>query len=292
VLILAPEAYLPLRQLGTQFHAAADGVEAAGQVLDILATPPPPAGTRTDLTGPFGMRLGAATVGRPGERGAVGPLTLTVPAGQVTVVTGDSGAGKTTLLQLLAGVLRPESGTVTAISAGDGGTAAVADLDPGWWRSRLGWAAQGGALQAGTIRENLAMGNADADDAALRRALVAVDAAGFVDALPGGWEHRLGDGGSGLSQGQRQRLTLARALARPAPVLLLDEPTAALDEATEQRVLAGIRDLIRGRTVVLVTHRPGPIALADRIVRLTAVGNPAEGGAGEPALATTAVNPW
>jgi thiol reductant ABC exporter CydD subunit len=297
VLILAPEAYLPLRQLGTQFHAAADGVEAAGRVLDVLDTPPPAAGTRRDVAAPIGLTLDGATIGSPGERGAVGPLTMDVPAGQITVVTGPSGAGKTTLLQLIAGVVRPDAGAVT-VRSGTGDIVPVADLEPGWWRSQLGWAAQGGALRAGTIRENLALGGADVDDGVLRAALEAVDAAGFVDALPDGWQHRLGDGGSGLSQGQRQRLTLARALARPAPVLLLDEPTAALDEDTEQRVLAGIRRLAAGRTVVLVTHRPGPIALADQVVRLgrpddgDRAGERGEDGPADPALATTAVNPW
>ncbi len=294
VLILAPEAYLPLRALGTQFHAAADGVEAAGRVLDVLDTPPPPAGTRRDLAGPFEIGLQDATVGRPGERGAVGPLTLSVPPGQVTVVIGDSGAGKTTLLQLIAGVVRPDSGAVDVRGAGTD-PVPVAELDPGWWRGQLGWAAQGGALQAGTIRQNLSLGHPGLDEAALRAALVAVDAADFVDALPGGLEHRLGDGGAGLSQGQRQRLTLARALARPAPVLLLDEPTAALDGDTEQRVLAGIRRYLAGRTVVLVTHRPGPLALADHVVRLETAAieqtDPADGEAGT-ALAPTGVTPW
>ncbi len=291
VLILAPEAYLPLRQLGTQFHAAADGVEAAGQVLDVLDSPPPVPGTARDLRPPFAIELAAATVGAPRERGAVGPLTLTAAAGRVTVVTGASGAGKTTLLQLIAGVVRAESGAVRVTGA-DGRTVDVTDLDPAWWRANLGWAAQGGALQAGTIRQNLVLGNPDADDASLRAALDAVDAAGFVDRLPGGLDHVLGDGGSGLSQGQRQRLTLARALARPAPLLLLDEPTAALDEATEQRVLSGLRGLIGGRTVVLVTHRPGPIVLADQVVRLTPAGDAVGDEPADPALATAAVNPW
>ena len=126
-------------------------------------------------------------------------------------------------------------------------------------------------MQAGTIRDNLASAIPAADDATLRAALEAVDAAGFVDGLPLGWHTVLGDAGAGLSQGQRQRLALARAIARPAGLVLLDEPTAALDEQTEQRVLAGIATAVRGRTVVLVTHRPAPLALADTVVELTAV---------------------
>jgi ABC-type bacteriocin/lantibiotic exporter with double-glycine peptidase domain len=180
------------------------------------------------------------------------------------------------LLQLIAGVVRPDSGAVDVRGAGTD-PVPVAELDPGWWRGQLGWAAQGGALQAGTIRQNLSLGHPGLDEAALRAALVAVDAADFVDALPGGLEHRLGDGGAGLSQGQRQRLTLAR------------------DGDTEQRVLAGIRRYLAGRTVVLVTHRPGPLALADHVVRLETAAieqtDPADGEAGT-ALATTGVNPW
>ncbi len=271
VLILAPEAYLPLRQLGTQFHAAADGVAATAKVLAILDTPVPPAGTRTDVPERPGLRLEAVMVGRAGERGAVGPLSLTIPPGEVTVVTGASGAGKTTLLQLLAGVQRAESGRIT-VGDGTGHDLDLDDVAPDSWRHRVSWAGQGAAMQAGTIRDNLALGNPSVDDATLRHALEQVDGAGFVDELPDGWHTLLGEGGAGLSQGQRQRLALARALARPSALVLLDEPTAALDPDTEHRVLDGIRDASRGRTVVLVTHRPGPLALADRVITLRPAG--------------------
>jgi thiol reductant ABC exporter CydD subunit len=266
VLILAPEAYLPLRQLGTQFHAAADGVAATAKILAVLDTPLPEPGTRTDVPAVPALRLAEVVVGGPGERGTIGPLSLDIAAGRITVVTGASGAGKTTLLQLLAGVERPDSGRVLV-----GGGAEEVDLalvDPAVWRQHVAWAGQGAALQAGTIRDNLAAGNPAADDATLRAALESVDAAGFVDGLPLGWHTVLGDAGAGLSQGQRQRLALARAIARPAGLVLLDEPTAALDEPTEQRVVAVIAPAGRGRTVVLVTHRPGPLALADTVVEL------------------------
>ena len=149
VLILAPEAYLPLRQLGTQFHAAADGVAATAKVLAILETTAPPTGTRTDLPAIAGFRLDAAVVGVAGERGTVGPLTMDIPAGRCTVITGDSGAGKTTVLQLLAGVQRPNAGRVLVVGpAGEEvpttGDCELSDVDPQLWRKRVAWAGAGG----------------------------------------------------------------------------------------------------------------------------------------------------
>jgi len=302
VLILAPEAYLPLRQLGTQFHAAADGVAATAKVLAVLETPVAPPGTLTDLPAVPGLRLESVTVGTPGERGAVGPLTVRLPAGRITVIVGPSGIGKTTLLHLLAGMLGPDSGRVlvegaTGYRGGsgpDGGALVpdidLADVDPGAWRSRLSWAGQGAALQAGSIRDNLALGNDGVDDAALRAALAWADADAFVDSMDQGWNSPLGEGGSGISQGQRQRLSLARALARPSSVLLLDEPTASLDAETERRVLDGIARGAVGRTVVLVTHRSAPLAIADQVIELDSDA-PLTLPQGNPD-ALTAVGPW
>jgi len=302
VLILAPEAYLPLRQLGTQFHAAADGVAATAKVLAVLETPVAPPGTRTDLPAVPGLRLESVTVGTPGERGAVGPLTVRLPAGRITVIVGPSGIGKTTLLHLLAGMLGPDSGRVLVEGATgnrggsgpDGGALVpdidLADIDPGAWRSRLSWAGQGAALQAGSIRDNLALGNDGVDDAALRAALAWADADAFVDSMDQGWNSPLGEGGSGISQGQRQRLSLARALARPSSVLLLDEPTASLDAETERRVLDGIARGAVGRTVVLVTHRSAPLAIADQVIELDSDA-PLTLPQGNPD-ALTAVGPW
>ena len=306
VLILAPEAYLPLRQLGTQFHSAADGVAATAKVLAVLETPLPAPGTRSDVPDVPALRLDEVTVGVAGERGTVGPLSLTIPAGRITVITGSSGAGKTTVLQLLAGVQRPDTGRVLVGGGGATGDRRdeldLADVDPGVWRTHLAWAGQGAAMGAGSIRDNLMIGNPSADDDTLRAALESVAAAGFVDELPLGWHTVLGEAGAGLSQGQRQRLALARAIARPSGLVLLDEPTAALDEQTEQRVLAGVAEAVRGRTVVLVTHRRAPVALADAVITLgpesgSLDGRDAPGSADPPeprpdAEPLTAVGPW
>jgi thiol reductant ABC exporter CydD subunit len=322
VLILAPEAYLPLRQLGTQFHAAADGVAATATVLGILDTPLPTPGNGTDVPTVPGLILQDVVVGEVGERGAVGPLTLRIPAGRTTVITGDSGVGKTTLLQVLAGVQRPTTGTVRIAAeprsaagaaglcngAGDSAAALdapeavggsdvdrvgidLAEIDPAVWRAHLAWAGQGAAMQAGSIRDNLALGNPGIGDAELRTALEAADATGFVDELSLGWHTELGESGAGISQGQRQRLALARALARPAGLVLLDEPTAALDERTEQRVLAGIARAVAGRTVVIVTHRPAPTVLADQVIMLRAPDD-TPAAVADDAEPLTSVGPW
>ncbi len=293
VLILAPEAYLPLRQLGTQFHAAADGAAASASVLAILDTPVPAAGSRADVAAVPGLVLQGVRVGEPGERGAVGPLDLAAPAGRVTVVTGPSGAGKTTLLQMLAAVQRPDAGAVLVTGAG-ATPVPLAEISPALWHAMVAWAAQGAVFQAGSIHENLLLGGDpdERDDDRLRAVLADLGVLELVDGLPSGWDTELGEAGAGLSQGQRQRLSLARALARDAPVLLLDEPTAALDEATERRVLDAIRERTVGRTVVLVTHRAAPLEIADHVVTLAPTGPPADPLASAPDDRLSAVGPW
>jgi ATP-binding cassette subfamily C protein CydCD len=149
------------------------------------------------------------------------------------------------------------------------GGAELAGLDLEEWRSRIAWVPQRPHLYAGTIAENVRLARPDADDGAVRRALRDAGGLEFVDALPEGAETVLGEDGAGLSAGQRQRLALARAFLADRPVLLLDEPTAALDGETEAEVVAAVRRLAVGRTVLLVVHRPALLDVADRVVRLT-----------------------
>ncbi|QWB24524.1 MULTISPECIES: thiol reductant ABC exporter subunit CydD [Streptomyces] len=261
ILILAPEAYLPLRQVGAQYHAAAEGLAAAEEIFEVLETPVPASGSEAVPEGALAFE--GVTVRYPGRSAdAVSDVSFTVEPGETVALVGSSGAGKSTLLGVLLGFVRPAEGRVKA------GGVDLADADLEQWRSRIAWVPQRPHLYAGTIAENVRLARPDADDDAVQRALRDAGALEFVDALPEGAETVLGEDGTGLSAGQRQRLALARAFLADRPVLLLDEPTAALDGATEAEVVAAVRRLAAGRTVLLVVHRPALLGVADRVVRL------------------------
>ncbi|MEU0199052.1 MULTISPECIES: thiol reductant ABC exporter subunit CydD [unclassified Streptomyces] len=261
ILILAPEAYLPLRQVGAQYHAAAEGLAAAEEIFAVLETPVPARGSEAVPEGALAFE--GVTVRYPGRSAdAVSEVSFTVEPGETVALVGPSGAGKSTLLHVLLGFVPAAEGRVRV----GGVDLAHADLEQ--WRSRVAWVPQRPQLFAGTIAENVRLARPDADDEAVRRALRDAGALEFVDALPEGAGTRLGEDGTGLSAGQRQRLALARAFLADRPVLLLDEPTAALDGATEAEVVAAVRRLAAGRTVLLVVHRPALLGVADRVVRL------------------------
>ncbi|MFE0443608.1 thiol reductant ABC exporter subunit CydD [Streptomyces fungicidicus] len=271
ILILAPEAYLPLRQVGAQYHAAAEGLGAAEEIFSVLETPAPTPGTGTVPEGALSFE--EVTVRYPGRTAdAVTDVSFTVGPGETVALVGPSGAGKSTLLHALLGFVRPTGGRVRI------GGADLAGLDLAAWHDRVAWVPQRPHLYAGTITENVRLARPGADDDAVRRALRDAGALEFVEALPEGAGTVLGEDGAGLSAGQRQRLALARAFLADRPVLLLDEPTAALDGATEAGIVAAVRRLAAGRTVLLVVHRPALLALADRVVRLA---EPAPAGQGE-----------
>ncbi|WP_031026258.1 thiol reductant ABC exporter subunit CydD [Streptomyces sp. NRRL WC-3725] len=275
ILVLAPEAYLPLRQVGAQYHAAAEGLAAAEEIFTVLETPVPESGTGAVPTG--GVAFEGVTVRYPGRSSdAVTDVSFTVEPGETVALVGPSGVGKSTLLSVLLGFVRPTEGRVRI------GGADLAGLDVAEWRSRVAWVPQRPHLYAGTIAENVRLARPDADEGAVRRALRDAGAWEFVAALPDGVDTVLGEDGAGLSAGQRQRLALARAFLADRPVLLLDEPTAALDGGTEGEVVAAVRRLAAGRTVVLVVHRPALLGVADRVVRLGGAASVPSQGCGGP----------
>ncbi|MGX1634664.1 thiol reductant ABC exporter subunit CydD [Streptomyces albidoflavus] len=264
ILVLAPEAYLPLRQVGAQYHAAAEGLAAAEEVFAVLETPVPHTGTQAPPAGALAFE--GVTVRYPGrDAPAVREATFTVEPGETVALVGPSGCGKTTLLQAALGFVAPAEGRVTV-----GGTD-LAEVDREQWHQRIAWVPQRPQLFVGTVAENVRLARPDASEAEVARALEQAGAREFVAGLPAGAETELGEDGAGLSAGQRQRVALARAFLADRPVLLLDEPTASLDGASEEAVVEAVRRLAVGRTVLLVVHRPALLAVADRVVRLDEV---------------------
>ncbi len=274
VLLLTPEAYLPLRAVGAQFHASMEGVTAAGRVCDILALPqtsgpipvsgPVPAGLAAAASLPPDLRhetiqLNALTLAYPTrQRAALDHVSYSIRPGERVAVTGPSGAGKSSLLALVLRFAAPTDGRIT-VTQGDHGADAVdiASVDLAAWRRQIAWVPQHPHLFEGTVASNIALGQPDATEADIAGAAAAAGAADFIEALPGGYAASLGERGARLSAGQRQRIALARAFLRDAPLLLLDEPVAHLDPITARQIMDTIERLMAGRTVLLVTHRQG-----------------------------------
>ena len=261
-LILAPEVYFPLRAVGTQFHAAEDGVEAADRAFRVLdrRTTQPIGGRTVDATTADIELVGLTVANRDGDAPAA--LSALCRKGTITVLTGPNGSGKSTALQAVLGLTTPTSGAVLV------GGVPVVDLDLDRWWAQVAWLPQRPVLLPGTLYENVTLHgvpDAAALDAACR-------AAGFDAVLrdhPNGWNTRVGQGGVGLSLGELQRLALTRTFVSDAPVMVLDEPTAHLDAASEKTVLQAIRDAAdRGVTVVMVGHRRAVLHAADRVVEV------------------------
>ncbi|MFI6447509.1 thiol reductant ABC exporter subunit CydD, partial [Kitasatospora sp. NPDC050543] len=281
VLILAPEVYLPIRQVGALYHSSVEGLTAADQIFEVLETPLPAAGT-TEAPALAGATITATalTVTHPGRTlPALHRTDVTLGPGSTTALTGPSGAGKSTLLSVLLGFTTPDAGRIT-LTTPDGTTYDLADLDPAGWRRQIAWVPQHPHLFAGTIADNVRLNAPTATDEQLRAALAAAHALDFVDRLPHGTATPLGEGGAGLSAGQRQRLALARAiLATDRPLVLLDEPTANLDGESEAAIVDAVRTLADDptRTLLLVAHRPALLTLATHHTHLTP--SPQEGAA-------------
>ncbi|WP_327263338.1 thiol reductant ABC exporter subunit CydD [Streptomyces sp. NBC_01232] len=287
ILILAPEAYLPLRQVGAQYHAAAEGLAAAEEIFEVLETPATrPAGTAELPVGaPLRIEIEGIAVRYEGRgEESPRPVSLTVGPGECVALTGPSGAGKSTLLQVLLGFVTPTAGRVRVAGVD------LAELSPEHWREQIAWVPQRPHLFAGTIAENVRLARRGASDTQVTEALKDAGAWEFVTALPHGVQTPLGEGGVGLSAGQRQRLALARAFLADRPVLLLDEPTAALDGGTEAGIVDAVRRLSAGRTVLLVVHRPALLAVADRVAVIEA-GCAPEGPSAERLLPRRVASP-
>lgn len=267
-LLLAPDFYLTLRQLGTKFHAGMEGVTASKEMHAILdrAEDAPKAGSQVlTATGVSAMPLVLEGVGYryPGSStSALDGVSLTIEPDTVTAMTGPSGSGKSTLLNLLLRFMEPGEGSITLGRY----TAKEYSLDS--WYHEIAWVPQHPFLFNATIRENLLMARRDASLVEIGKALTQAGLSGMVRSLPEGLDTMIGEQGARLSGGEAQRLSLARAFLKDAPLLLLDEPTSHTDPLLEAQLRKSMTELMRGRTVVMIAHRLETIRNADRIVVL------------------------
>ncbi|MCK9872887.1 thiol reductant ABC exporter subunit CydD [Nocardiopsis dassonvillei] len=284
VLILAPEAYLPLREVGARFHASMEGVSAAEQVFtelergreaartgtaasgDTAKAPaagsggscaPPPATGRAAPAAGGDIRFEDVELLYPGrDVPALSGLDLEVAAGEHLLLTGPSGAGKSTLLSLLLRLNEPTRGRVSVRAPG-GRWEPLDGIDADDWRLGTAWVPQNPYLFDVSVADNIRLGAPGASMERVREAARLAEADAFVRALPDGYDTRLGERGARLSAGQRQRIALARALCRDAPLVLLDEPTAHLDPENAAAVRTAVARLLEGRTAVIVAHDTG-----------------------------------
>ncbi len=266
VLVLAPELYLPLRQLGAQFHSSADGIAVAGRILALLEAPaeveqrgalPAPSPSRAEV------RFERVTFAYPSRAALVlDGLDLELRPGETVALVGASGAGKSTVASLLLRLATPTAGRVTV------GGLDLADCDADAWRRRLAWVPQQPTVFRGTVADNIRLGRCDAGDDEVRAAARLACADDFVRTLPAGYDTVVGDGGRPLSAGERRRIALARAFLRDAELVVLDEPTADLDAPTAALVGSAVERLQAGRTVLLIAHRRELATRADRVLAL------------------------
>ena len=266
VLVIAPELYLPLRRLGAQFHASADGLAAAERILALLDAPAGAvAGGSRAAPSPAvaAVRLAGVAFSYPARPGRVlDGVDLELRPGETVALVGPSGAGKSTIASLLLGFAEPAAGQVTV------GGVDLACCDLAAWRASTAWVPQRPTMFRASVADNVRLGAPDATDERVHAAAVRAGADGFVRRLPDGYATLLGDGGRQLSAGERRRIALARAFLRDAPLVLLDEPTADLDERSAAIVATAVERLRRGRTVLVIAHHADVVGPADRVVVL------------------------
>ncbi|GAB0117063.1 thiol reductant ABC exporter subunit CydD [Acidisoma sp. 7E03] len=264
VLLLAPEFFRPLRAMGTQYHARMEAIAASERIVALLETPEPatrPSGETAPLASGVITLTGVSFAYREGEP-ALRDVSLSLGRGERLALVGPSGSGKSTVARLLLGLGQPDTGRITV------GGIDLATIPREAWFARVSWMPQRPTLFAGTLAENIRLGAPEARMDAVIRAAEMAEADGFIRRLPQGYETVVGERGQGLSGGEIRRIALARALLKPADLLVLDEAEASLDEATAARIRANLARLERDTAVLLIAHRLESAETADRILVL------------------------
>lgn len=265
VLLLAPEFYQPLRLLGQRFHAGMSGVSAASRIFALVDSLPVQICESTKSIPTFRkgdfIRFENVSFRFSGrEAAALEEINFELKHGEMLALVGSSGSGKTTVANLMMGFILPQKGHIWINHQ------SLAELDLYAWRKQIAWVGQRPFVQHGTLRENLLMASPSSSPSELQRAIYFAQLQDLILRLPQGLETPIGEGGIKLSSGEIQRLALARAFLKDAPIVVLDEPTAHLDAGLEQVLEESIHRLCAGRTVLMIAHRLPTIMRADRIL--------------------------
>jgi len=265
VLLLAPEFYLPMRLLGSSFHAGIDGVTASKSIFEILDAKNVAkiSGARVEKSSvPFAIEFREVAFEYRSNTQVLKNISFKIEAGEKIALVGKSGAGKSTLLNLLLKFIEPTRGEILA----KGGK--LSEISRESWLRNVTYLSQHPYLFHGSVRENLLLAKPNANDSELFAALEFANIENFVRSLPQGLDTPTGERGAALSGGQVQRIALARAYLKNAPILLLDEPTANLDPEIEEEISAKIFELMKNKTVITIAHRLKTIENSDKIVVL------------------------
>lgn len=266
VILMAVDFFLPLRQLGSYFHVAMNGMTSSKRIFALLDVPGPQYGTQTLPAGAdLGVRaesLGFA-YGEDDAKPALHDVTLTMPARSLTAIVGESGSGKSTLAALIAGELEGYTGSLRFVDGG--ATVELRDCSEDALMRAVSIVGARSHLFAGTLRDNLLMAKPDATDEELRRALADAHILDFIDAQPDGLDMRIEQDAANLSGGQRQRIAVARALLRDTPIMIFDEATSSVDADSERLIMETVHKLAEHKTVLLITHRLADAIAADTI---------------------------
>lgn len=268
ILLLAPEFFLPLRQLGTHYHARAEAIGAAKEIYKILELPILHSKKRSkklEQTHAISIIFDHVNFGYDPNKLILKNFNFIARPGEHKVIVGESGSGKSTILNLINVFLVPISGAIRVNNQD------LQILNPETWRESIAWIGQNTRLFYGTLRDNLQIAKPNASDAEIFYALKIAYLDDFIASLPQGLETTIGEQNQGFSQGQIQRLALARAYLKNAPVLLLDEATANLDQESEQVILSAIKTMSKEKTVISVSHREQAIASAHVAMHLETV---------------------
>jgi ATP-binding cassette subfamily C protein CydD len=265
ILILAPEFYQPIRQLGARFHAGMEGITAAERIFEILETKEEKTERAKEPSISHRGKIVFSDVSftYPGkDEPVLRDINLELPSGAVTALVGPTGAGKTTLSSLLMKFIVPQTGKIR-IDGTD-----INKISSDYWRKQISWVPQRPYLFNRTILENLLIANPGASPEEVEKAAKQAGLHNFIKNLPLGYDTPVGEYGARLSAGQVQRLSLARAFLKNAPILILDEPTGNLDPLLESSLQETIRRLTRDRTTLMIAHRLTTVLNAEQIIVL------------------------